>query len=50
MSLSHQKIIKNYQKFLVKHLEDQCIEMNMKQKVGMKVRQTSIDIFQNQTL
>ena len=35
----------NYQKLLVKDLEDQCTRMNIIQKVRVKTRQTSIDIF-----
>ena len=46
--LYQQKITKNYQNFLAKDLRDQCIRMNIKQKV--KVCQTSIDIFLRQTL
>ena len=41
--LYHQMTMKNYQKFLAKDLKDQCIEMNIKQKVRMKIRQTSTD-------
>ena len=40
----------NYQNFLAKDLKDQFKEMNMKQKVRIKIRQMSIDIFPNQTL
>ena len=53
MSLSShypQKIIKNYQNHLAKDLKDQCIGMNIKQKVRIKLRQTSIDISWIQTL
>ena len=50
LSLSQQKIIKYYQNFLAKGLEDQCIGMSIKQKVRIKTQQLSIDIFLNQTL
>ena len=40
----------NCQIFLVNGLIDQCIGMNIKQKVRIKIRGISIDIFSNQTL
>ena len=42
--------IKNYQNFLLKGFKHYCIGMNLKQKVGIKIQQTSIDIFSNQPL
>ena len=53
MSLSShypKKIIKNYQNHLAKDLKDQCIGMNIKQKMRIELQQTSIDIFWTQTL
>ena len=50
LSLYQQKTIKNCQNFLVKFFKDQCIKINVKQKVRITTRQTSIDIFSNQTL
>ena len=50
LSLFKPRTIKNYQDFLVKHLEDQCNIINIKQKVRIKIQQTSIDNFLNQTL
>ena len=50
LPLSQQKIIKYYQNFLAKGLEDQCIGMSIKQKVRIKTQQLSLDIFLNQTL
>ena len=44
-SLHQQKTIKNYQNFLTKSFTDQCIGVNIKQKVRIKIRQMSIDIF-----
>ena len=32
-----QKTIKNYQNFLAKDLKDQCIKVNIKQKVRIKI-------------
>ena len=49
IALSATKFIK-YQNFLVNGLKDQCIGMNMKEKVRIKTQQTSIDIYLNQTL
>lgn len=47
VSLNKQKaIIKNYQNFLEKGAEDQC--MNMKQKLRIKTQKMSIDIFSKQ--
>ena len=37
-------------KLLSKGFEDQCIGMNIKQKVSIKIRQIGIDIFSNHTL
>ena len=50
LSPYQQKTIKNYQNFLAKELKVWCIEMNIKQKVKIKTRQTSTDILLNQTL
>ena len=50
LSLYQQKTIKNCQNFFVKFFKDQCIKINVKQKVRITTRQTSIDIFSNQTL
>ena len=36
-------------KFLSNYLKDQDIVMNIKQKMRIKIRETSIDIFSNQT-
>ena len=36
--------------FSAKGLKGQCISMNIKQKMRIKIRQTIIDIFLNQTL
>ena len=41
---------KNYQNFLAKDLKDQFIGMNIKQKVGKKIRQMNLDIFSHQIL
>ena len=41
---------KNYQNYLAKDLKDQCIKMNIKQKVKMKTQQINLDIFLIQTL
>ena len=49
-SLYQQKTIKNYQNLLARDLKHRCIGMNIKQKVRIKLRQMSIDIFSNQTL
>ena len=35
----------NYQNFLAKNLKNQCIGINIKQKVGTKIQQMNIDIF-----
>ena len=48
-SLYQENTIKNDQNALEKDLKDQCIGMNIKQKVRMKMQQISIDIFWNQT-
>ena len=42
--------IKNYQHSLAKDLKVQCVGMNIKQKVKIKIQQKSKGIFQNQTL
>ena len=41
---------KNYQKLLAKDLKDECMRANIKQKVIMKIQQTSIDNLLNQNL
>ena len=41
---------KNCQNFLAKELKDQFIGANIKQKVRIKIQQTNLDIFSNQTL
>ena len=41
---------KNCQNFLAKELKDQFIGVNIKQKVRIKIQQTNLDIFSNQTL
>ena len=43
------KDYQNYQNFLVKDLEDQFIGMNIKQKVIIKIQQTNLDFFLNQS-
>ena len=50
LSLYQQYTIKNYQIFLTKYLKDQFIGMNKKQKVRIKIRQMSTNIFWNETL
>ena len=45
-----QRIIKNYQNFLVNDLKDQFVGMNIKEKERIKMQQMNIDIFSNQTL
>ena len=47
LPLYPQKTIKNYQNSLPTDLKDQCIEMNKKQKIKIKLQQMSIDIFSN---
>ena len=47
-SLYQQKTRKIYQNFLAKDLKGQCIEMNRKQKMKIKIRQMSIDILLNE--
>ena len=37
MKLSQRTTIKNYQNFLAKDLKDQCIGMNLKQKVRVEI-------------
>ena len=49
-SLYQQKTITNYQNILANGLKDQCIGMNTKQKVRIKIRQRSVDILSNQAL
>ena len=39
-----QKTTKNYQKFLAQGLKDQCIGINMKQKVRIRIQQIHIHI------
>ena len=48
--LYQQKTIKNYKNFIAKDLKDQCIGMNIQQKVRTKMWQANKDIFSNQTL
>ena len=50
MSLYQYRTIKNYQNFVAKNLKHQYIGLNIKQKVRMKIQQTSTDILLNQTL
>ena len=50
LSLYQQNTIKNYQNALAKYLKDQCFGKNLKQKVKIKIRQMSMDIFSNYTL
>ena len=50
LSLYQQRTTKNYQKFLAKDLKDQCVGMNIKQDVRIKMQQIKIEIFLNQTL
>ena len=45
-----QRIIKNYQNFLVNDLKNQFVGMNIKEKERIKMQQMDIDIFSNQTL
>ena len=45
-----QRIIKNYQNFLVNDLKDQFVGMNIKEKERIKMQQMDKDIFSNQTL
>ena len=40
----------NYQNFLAKDSKDQCIQMNMKQKVRIEIWQLSLGIFSNENL
>ena len=47
-SLYQQKAIKNYQNFLENNFKDQCIGINVKRKVRIKVGQMSINTFSNQ--
>ena len=48
--LKTKKTTKNCQNFLAKVFKNQSIGMNIKQKVRIKLQQTSLDIFLNQTL
>ena len=48
--LYQQKITKNYQNILAKDLKDHFIEMNIKQKMRIKIHQVNTDIFLNQIL
>ena len=50
LPLYQQKTIGNYENFLAKDLKDQCIGMNIKQKIRIKTQQTTIDIFGIQNL
>ena len=50
LSLYQQKTITNYQNVLAKDLKDQCIGMNIKQKVRIKMRDRNIYVFSKQTL
>ena len=50
LSLYQYRTIKNYQNFIAKNLKHQYIGLNIKQKVRMKIQQTSTDILLNQTL
>ena len=45
-----QKITKKYQNFLAKDLKDQAIGIDIRQKVRIKTRQMSTDVFSNQIL
>ena len=45
-----QKTTKKYKNFLAKDLKDQCSGMNIKQKVRVKIWQTSIDVFYNEAI
>ena len=47
LSLYQQKTIKSYQNLLGKDLKDQCIGMNIKQKLIIKIRQMGTDNFSN---
>ena len=42
--------MKNYQNLLVESLKCQFIEMNIKQKVRIKIQQMNTDLFSNKTL
>ena len=44
------KTIKKYQNILANDLKNQCIGINIKQTVRIKIRLISIDVFLNQTL
>ena len=50
LSLYQYRTIKNYQNFIAKNLKHQYIGLNIKQKMRMKIQQTSTDISLNQTL
>ena len=45
-----EKTTKTYQNFLVKDLKDQCIGINIKQRMRIKTQQMNIDVFSNQSL
>ena len=50
-SFHQQEAIRNHQNFIAKYLKDQCIAMNIKQYLKIKMQQISIDILSNhQTL
>ena len=42
--------MENYENLLAKDLNDQCIEMNINQKVRIKTQRINVDIFTNQIL
>ena len=50
LSLYQQNSIKNDDYFLAKNVKGQCIVMKIEQKVRIKMRNMSIDIFSSQTL
>ena len=47
LKLYQQEVIKNNQNFLVQDSKNQFIGMNIKQKVGMIIREINIDIPSN---
>ena len=50
VTLYQQKTIKNYRNFLAMGLKDQFIEVNIKQKIKIKIQQMSVDVFSNLNL
>ena len=46
----NRELLKLGNKWLSKDLQDQYVGMNVKAKVRIKIQQTSIEIFSNQTL